>query len=114
MIRTRQTTTTDTFASYGPFLTGGGIGVELDTAVTVAGIDTSGTSTLNITLPNATTVPNGSRILVQDVGGNAAAKNITVSSGGGTIHGDVTIADDYGSREYMTNGTDWFLCGSTP
>lgn len=116
MIRTRKTSAQDVFASFGPFSVGGGfIGFDLDLTTTAVGVDTSGTNQLGVTLQDPTTVPQGRRVLVQDIGGNASANNIPISTNGSaTIHGDVTIADDYGAREYMTNGIDWFLCGSVP
>jgi len=98
--------------AVGPYSTGAGLGYEPDDSVTVVNVDTSGTSTLTITLPSTANVPDGRRVLIQDTGGNAAAKNITVNSGGGTIHGTTTISTNYGCLEYQSNGTDWYLCNS--
>lgn len=99
--------------TVGPFSTGGGIGYEPDSTVTAVYVNTSGTSTLTITLPGTSTVPAGRRFIVQDIAGNAATKNIAVNSGGGTIHGSTTIDADYGYIEYQSNGTDWYVCNET-
>lgn len=100
--------------AVGPYSTGGGLGYEPDDSVTTVNVDTSGTSTLMITLPSTANVPTGRRVLIQDTGGNAAVRNISVNSGGGTIRGTVVISTNYGCLEYQSNGTDWFLCNSVP
>lgn len=100
------------FVSYGPYSAGPSLTIDLDSTVTVAAADTSGTTAIGFVLPDPTTVPKGRRILIQDIGGNAAAENMPITTNGtATIHGDVLITTDYGAREYVTNGTDWFLCG---
>lgn len=114
MIRTPQISTEPVIVAVGPYSTGGGLGFEPAITATIVNVNTSGTSTLTITLPGTQVVPIGRRVLIQDVGGNAAVKNITVNSGGGTIHGTVTISTNYGCLEYQSNGTDWFLCNSVP
>ena len=71
------------------------------------------TAARQVTLPNATSCPNGQVYIVKDEGGLAGTNNITVKSGGGTLDGvaaatGVAITTNYGVARWITDGTNWF------
>jgi hypothetical protein len=72
---------------------------------------TSTASARTITLPSATTVAAGKTYRVKDESGAAGTNNITVSASAGNIDGaaSVTIATNYGSKDFYSNGTNWFV-----
>lgn len=71
---------------------------------------TTAGGTLTVQLPSAVTYPNRI-IIVKDVGGNAAANNITVSSAAGNIDGGATYPIDanYESVTVFSDGANWFI-----
>lgn len=74
-------------------------------------VDTSATAAFTLTLPAASTVGQGRIFWIKDVGGNAAAQNITISgSGGETINGGATfvINVNYQAVQVFCDGTNWF------
>lgn len=63
------------------------------------------------TLPNATLLEDGRRIMVKDVDGNADVNNITITAFGvQTIDGasSTSITSSYGARTFVTYGAQWF------
>ena len=80
----------------------------------VIGVNRAGTVT--VTLP-AAEVRKGRHYTVKDESGAAATNNITVATEGAeTIDGAVTgtIADNYGSVTYYSDGTNWFTIPLLP
>jgi hypothetical protein len=71
-------------------------------------VDTSGTPAFALTLPAATV---GRVLIVQDIGGNLAAANVTLTRpGGNKINGaaaDLALATNRATWEVVSNGTDW-------
>jgi len=110
VIRARQTTPdVVTYLKYGPYAAS--LGVEVPVPLETIGGDTSGGFALGITLPDPATVPTGIPRLIKDEGGNAAAKNITVTTAAGSIQGTAVISTNYGSLRFYSNGiATWFAC----
>jgi hypothetical protein len=72
---------------------------------------TSLTAGRAVTLPAASSVATGQKVVVKDEAGTAGANNLTVSvSGGGTIDGAASkvINSNYGVLRFYSNGTQWF------
>ncbi len=72
-------------------------------------VDTS--AARSIVLPTAAAGNSGVHYIVKDATGSAAANNITVTvNGGGNIDGAASsvINVNYGSRQFYSNGTQWF------
>lgn len=89
-----------------------------DTLITDLGylypVDTGG-SAVTITLASAM-VSDGAEVIVKDEGGAAATNAITVATEGSeTIDGATSqsIGSDYGSLVLYSDGTNWFVKGST-
>lgn len=81
----------------------------LDATDCVVLVDTSAV-THTVTLP---TVADGKVVVVKDSTGNAGTRNIAVNRGGATATIDgatsKTIATNYGTLTFVSNGTNWFL-----
>lgn len=70
------------------------------------GVDTT-TAAVTVVLPDASSLPAGSEMVINDEGGNAGTNAITAD---GNVDGsdDPTISTDSGSLTLYTNGTAWF------
>jgi hypothetical protein len=68
------------------------------------------TGTCTITIPDAQNV-RGRTIIVKDAEGNAAANNITITSGGDTFDGEASIIinGDHNGVAFYGDGTAWFI-----
>lgn len=80
----------------------------------IIGVNRAGTVT--VTLPTAE-VRKGRNYTVKDESGAAATNNITVTTqGSDTIDGSATdtIAEDYGSKIYYSDGSNWFTVPLLP
>lgn len=75
----------------------------------------SGSNDVTFTLPDATTLTNGRRVMIRHVG---SANNVIVSpTGGQTIDGsasDLTMTGRYDWRELGTDGANWHLLNAAP
>jgi len=75
------------------------------------GVDTTAT-TVQLTVPAASTATQGQTFVVKDEGGNAATNGITVArSSTDTIDGmtSISIASSYGAVSLYTDGSNWFI-----
>lgn len=72
---------------------------------------TSTAAARTITLPDPAVVGAGKTYRVKDESGGAAANNITIQGAAGNVDGaaNVVINTNYGSKDFYTNGINWFV-----
>ena len=81
---------------------------------TIYPVDTNG-GTVTLTLASSMVV-DGAQVIIKDEGGNAGTNAITIATEGSeTIDGasSISIDSNYGALRLHSDGTGWFVSGST-